>query len=113
MKEKEFENILARYPELIETGLILEGRQVAVKRKFIDLLFRDRHGGRLIVELKRGTILRKDIGQVMDYEGELLFPDDPTVRVMLIGNRVPPEAAPISVPLLSRKFRLFRGDSYP
>jgi len=26
----------------------------------------------------------------MDYEGELLFPDDPTVRVMLIGNRVPP-----------------------
>jgi len=90
MKEKEFENILARYPELIEAGLVLEGRQVAVKGKFIDLLFRDHHKERLVVELKRGTVLRKDIGQVMDYEGDLLFPDDPTVRVMLIGNRVPP-----------------------
>ncbi len=90
MKEKEFENVLARYPELIEAGLTLEARQVAVKGKFIDLLFRDHHKERLIVELKRGTVLRKDIGQLMDYEGDLLFPDDPTVRVMLIGNRVPP-----------------------
>jgi hypothetical protein len=90
MYEQDFENILARYPELIETGLTLEGRQVSIKGKFIDLLFKDKHRGRLIVELKRGTVLRKDIGQLMDYEGELLFPDDPTVRVMLVGNRVPP-----------------------
>ena len=90
MYEQEFENILARYPDLIESGLTLEGRQVAVGGKFIDLLFIDRHRVRLIVELKRGTVLRKDIGQLMDYAGELLFPDDPTVRVMLIGNRVPP-----------------------
>jgi hypothetical protein len=90
MYEQDFENILARYPELIEGGLSLEGRQVSIKGKYIDLLFKDKHRGRLIVELKRGTVLRKDIGQLMDYEGELLFPDDPTVRVMLIGNRVPP-----------------------
>jgi Endonuclease NucS len=90
MYEQDFENILARYPELIEIGLSLEGRQVSIKGKYIDLLFKDKHGGRLIVELKRGTVLRKDIGQLMDYEGELLFPDDPTVRVMLIGNRIPP-----------------------
>ncbi len=68
----------------------LEGRQVSIKGKYIDLLFKDKHKGRLIIELKRGTVLRKDIGQLMDYEGERLFPDDPTVRVMLIGNRVPP-----------------------
>jgi len=90
MYEQEFENILARYPELIEVGLTLEGRQVPVKGKYIDLLFKDKRGERLIVELKRGTVLRKDVGQLMDYEGELLFPDAPTVRVMLIGNRVPP-----------------------
>jgi Endonuclease NucS len=90
MYEQDFENILARYPELIEVGLSLEGRQVSIKGKYIDLLFKDKRGGRLIVELKRGTVLRKDIGQLMDYEGELLFPDDPTVRVMLIGNRIPP-----------------------
>lgn len=90
MYEQDFENILARYPELIEVGLSLEGRQVSIKGKYIDLLFKDKHDGRLIVELKRDTVLRKDIGQLMDYEGDLLFPDDPTVRVMLIGNRVPP-----------------------
>lgn len=93
MYEQDFENILARYPELIEADLLLEGRQVSIKGKYIDLLFKDKRGERLIVELKRGTVLRKDIGQLMDYEGELLFPDDPTVRVMLIGNRVPPSFA--------------------
>jgi hypothetical protein len=56
MKEREFENILERYPELIEGGLTFEGRQVAIGRRHIDLLFRDRFGQRLIVELKRGTI---------------------------------------------------------
>lgn len=90
MKECDFESILERYPELIEEGMILEGRQVALGRKHIDLLFRDKFGQKLIVELKRGTILRKHISQIFDYEGDILFPDDPNVRVMLIGNRVPP-----------------------
>jgi RecB family endonuclease NucS len=57
MKESDFESILERYPELIEEGLILEGRQVAIGRKHIDLLFHDRLGQKLIVELKRGGCL--------------------------------------------------------
>jgi|GEM_PF-2144004 hypothetical protein len=90
MYEQDLESILARYSELIEVGLLLEGRQISINGKRIDLLFKDKRGGRLIVEVKRGTVLRKDIGQLMDYEGELLFPNDPTIRVMLIGNHVPP-----------------------
>lgn len=90
MKEKEFENILERYPELIEDGLTIEGRQVAIGRRHIDLLFRDKYSQRLVVELKRGTILREHIGQVFEYEGDFLTADDPNVRVMLVGNRVPP-----------------------
>jgi hypothetical protein len=89
MNERQFEDIIERYPELLEAGLILKGRQVSIKGKFIDLLFEDRHGQKLIVELKVGPIKRDHIGQVMDYEGHLLFPDDPTVRIMLVGNRVP------------------------
>ena len=89
MKESDFESILERYPELIEDGLIFEGRQVALGRKHIDLLFRDKFDQKLIVELKRGTILRRHIGQILDYEGDILSPDDPNIRVMLIGNRVP------------------------
>lgn len=89
MNESQFEDILMKYPELIEEGLSLIGRQVRIHGKYLDLLFEDRRGQKLIVELKKGAILRKHVGQLMDYEGDLLTPDDPTVRVMLIGNRVP------------------------
>ena len=90
VKERHLEEILAKYPELIEEGLTLKGRQANIKGKLIDLLFEDRHGQKLIVELKKGTILREHIGQIMDYEGYLLSPEDPNIRVMLIGNPVPP-----------------------
>lgn len=89
MTEQEFETILAKHSSLIEDGLRLLGRQVGLGRKHLDLLFEDRHGQRLIVELKKGPILRDHVAQVMDYEGHFLSPDDPTTRVMLIGNRVP------------------------
>jgi len=89
MKERVFEDIIVRYPELIEADLKLLGRQVNVGRKFVDVLFEDKHGQKLIIEMKVGTIVRKHVAQLMDYEGYFLSPDDPTVRVMLVGNRVP------------------------
>lgn len=61
-----------------------------IGQRHIDLVFRDKFGQRLIIELKNGPILRAHIGQLFEYQGELLTPDDPNVRVMLIGNRVPP-----------------------
>ncbi len=89
MKEHEFENILVKYPELIEGGLLLSGRQVNLKGKYVDVLFEDRHKNKLIVELKLGIIKRDHIGQILDYEGLLLTADDPTIRVMLVNNKVP------------------------
>lgn len=88
--EKDFETLLARYPELIEDGLRLLGRQVTVHGRRMDLLFEDRFGRQLITELKWGPIKDEHIGQLMCYEGLLLSADDPTLRVMLIGTRVPP-----------------------
>ena len=87
--EKIFEDIVAKYPELIEDSLVLKNRQANVKGKRIDLLFEDRHGLRLIVELKVGPIKRDHVAQLMDYEGHFLSPDDPTIRTMLVGNYVP------------------------
>jgi RecB family endonuclease NucS len=89
LSEKQFEDILAKYPELIEEGLSLEGRQVNVAGKAVDLLFKDSHGDILIVELKKGTIERKHIGQILDYEGYLVSEFNPATRVMLIGSYVP------------------------
>lgn len=90
MLEKHFENVLHRYPELIEEGLKFSGRQVCVGGKYVDLLFEDRFGQKLIIELKRGIIKREHIAQLLDYEGYFLTADNPNIRVMLIGNRVPP-----------------------
>lgn len=89
MKEKEIEDIICRVPSLIEDGLTFKGRQVYVSGKYVDLLFHDRNGHELIVELKRGTIVRKDIAQILDYEGFFLKQGTPDIRVMLIGTRVP------------------------
>lgn len=91
MIEKEFEDILYKYPELIEEGLIFKGRQVNVDRKFIDLSFKDKFGMNLIVELKIGIAKREHIAQLMDYAGHSINIDEgkPPVRVMLIANRIP------------------------
>ena len=90
MKEIDFENILAKYPELIENGLRLVGRQVTVYGRRMDLLFEDINNRKLIVELKSGPILDKHIGQILAYEGGVLSDKAPDVRIMLIGTRVPP-----------------------
>lgn len=90
MDERTFETILAKYPELIEKGLEVKGRQVSMYGRRMDIIFEDVAQRKLIVELKVGPIKDQHIGQVMSYEGMLLSADDPSIRVMLIGNRVPP-----------------------
>jgi len=90
ISEKDFEDIICKYPELIEDGLVFKGRQIHVRGKIMDMLFEDRFRQKLIIELKVGPIDRKHIGQVMEYEGSVLSSEDPTARIMLVGNRVPP-----------------------
>ncbi len=90
MKEKYFEDVLTKYTELVEGDLTLLGRQVTVCGRRIDLLFEDKNKRKLIVELKIGSIKDQHIGQTLSYQGMLLKSDDPTVRVMLIGNSVAP-----------------------
>lgn len=88
--EKDFEDIICKYPELIGNGLTLKGRQVTLYGRRMDILFEDKFKIKLIIELKKGPILIEHVGQIMEYEGILLSADDPTIRIMLIGNRVPP-----------------------
>jgi hypothetical protein len=90
LDEKTFEDILVKYPHLIEEGLVLEGRQVMVYGRRMDLLFKDTFGRQLIVELKGGPIKDEHIGQVMSYEGSILSHGNPDLRIMLVGTRVPP-----------------------
>jgi predicted transport protein len=93
VSEKQLEDIICKYPELLEQGLTLKGRQIHVYGKIMDVLFEDKFGQKLIVELKKGVVLRNHIGQIMEYEGSILSEEDPAARVMLVGNRVPPNLA--------------------
>jgi len=90
MKEQDFEDIIVQYPELIEEDLKFLGRQVYLYGRKMDILFEDKFGRKLIMELKNGPIKDEHVGQIMAYEGMLISGDDPTVRVMLVGTRVPP-----------------------
>lgn len=87
--ERLFEDILVKYPELIEDKLKFLGRQVSHYGKRIDLLFDDRFNEKLIIELKIGNLQRNALSQVMEYEGYILSEKDPTARIMIIANRIP------------------------
>lgn len=88
LSESDLEEVLAGHPILIEEGLTLLGRQVSVGKLRVDLLFRDRFGDTLIIELKRGTKRREHVGQIMGYSRSLY--DGKPVRLMLVGSRVSP-----------------------
>jgi len=84
------EKILEKHHSFfIEKGLSLKGRQVSFHGKRVDLLFVDRFGDTLIVEIKRGRINRDHVSQILDYLGEVGKSNDERIRLMLIGSIVP------------------------
>ncbi len=89
LSERLFEDILVKYPELIEDKVKYIGRQVNYFGKRIDILFEDRYNEKLIIELKRGNLKRDALSQVLEYEGYILSEKDPSARVMIIANRIP------------------------
>lgn len=89
LSERLFEDVLVKYPELIEDKLTYIGRQVTYFGKRIDILFEDRFKEKLIIELKIGNLHREALSQVLEYEGYILSEKDPSARVLIIGNRVP------------------------
>lgn len=90
--EKYLEDAIVALPSLVEDGLTLEARQMTLPRGRFDLLFRDRHGRLLLIELKWGPIRNDHIHQLLNYE-DYLIEGEKNIRVMLIGTRVPERVA--------------------
>lgn len=86
MKEQTYGDIISKYPELIENGLKLLGREVNAFNRRIDLLFDDEYKRKLIVELKVTSINDKHVGQILDYYSSL---KKEGARLMLISPKVP------------------------
>jgi Endonuclease NucS len=71
---------------------VLQKRQPTSSVGRADLIFLDRIGRLLVIELKRDTLERGAVGQLVDYFGMLKsrFPDK-SVELIIVANRIPPE----------------------
>ncbi|WP_046173345.1 endonuclease NucS domain-containing protein [Domibacillus indicus] len=89
LSEKEIEDILVLYPELIEEGLTLIKRQGQLENRRTDLMFKDNNNQILLVELKKGEITLGHIEQIEDYIQKLSKQNLPVIRGMIIGQFIP------------------------
>ena len=66
--EKRLEEVLASDISILNSNLLLIGRQVPTDYgKFIDLLALDREGKLIVIELKRDKTPREVVAQLLDY----------------------------------------------
>lgn len=65
--EAQLESWIAQDPDMLQRGLTVVGRQVRVEGGILDLLAIDPQGNWVVIEIKRGTIYRETLVQVLDY----------------------------------------------
>src|SRR5216683_3941426 len=92
MLERDLQHYLFENPSVLFPGQVInrKRREVFIEGRRIDLLF-DVDGIQYIVELKRDTISREDIGQVFEYYG-LMRQSNATAnfRMILVAPSIPP-----------------------
>ena len=69
--EQGLEDTLVENPNLLMEGLILVGRQTPTEGGPLDLLGVDGDGRLVVFELKRGTLSRDAVAQIIDYASDL------------------------------------------
>ena len=69
--ESSLEDTLVAHPEMLQPNLKLIGRQLPVGDGFLDILGVDGEGRLVVFELKRGTLSRNAVAQVIDYGSAL------------------------------------------
>ncbi len=69
--EQRLEELLVASPDVLMPELTLVGRQVQTSGGPLDLLGVDRDGRLVLFELKRGTLTRDAVAQILDYGSDL------------------------------------------
>lgn len=69
--ENMLEEVITQYPDLLMEDLKLVGRQTETAGGTLDLLGVDGDGNLVIFELKRGTLTRDAVSQIIDYSSYL------------------------------------------
>jgi hypothetical protein len=94
MLEKDIENLLASYPDEFfpGEGFKLIDQQFTIEGRRVDILFEDKHGRQIIVEVKRGILSREASGQIAEYYGLLKNADETkSYELILCANIIPKE----------------------
>lgn len=89
--EKDMEDLIIENPQkyLNEIGLKLISRQYTIGNYRFDLLFEDRHHGKLIVEIQRGTLDRNHTYKILDYFDEYKTSNPCNfVDLMIVANKI-------------------------
>jgi len=84
--EQLLEEVIVSRPDLLVEGLKLVGRQTDTPGGPLDLLGVDGDGQLIVFELKRGTLTRDAVSQVIDY-GSFLAEQDPEQLAAHISER--------------------------
>ena len=77
--ELQLEDTLVNYPDMLMPGLTLVGRQTRTEGGPLDLLGVDRDGRLALFELKRGSLNRDAVAQIVDYGSSLESMDIPAL----------------------------------
>jgi hypothetical protein len=94
LSEKDMEDAISMNPEkyLGEPGLKLIARQYRIGNYIFDLLFEDRHGAKVIVEIQKGTLDRNHTYKILDYYDEYKEKNPNSfIELMIIANKMPYE----------------------
>ena len=84
--ESLLEETLVRNPDLLIPGLRLVGRQTPTDGGPLDLLGVDEDGRLVVFELKRGTLSRDAVAQIIDYASDLDAKSDVALAEHIAAN---------------------------
>ena len=84
--ESLLEETLVRNPDLLIPGLRLVGRQTPTDGGPLDLLGVDEDGRLVVFELKRGTLSRDAVAQIIDYASDLDARNDVALAEHIAAN---------------------------
>jgi restriction system protein len=84
--ERNLRDYLAENPNILENGLQLVGKEYPTDAGNIDILFKDKDGGYVVVETKKGRESDKVVGQILRYIGWVKKNKSPKVRGIIVTH---------------------------
>lgn len=85
-----FEDILCKYPELIEPGFSVKGRHVELYGQEVDILLVDKFKKRLAVQVRVSPIENEHLGTMVSNQEKILSGEAGDITVMMVSDKIPP-----------------------